>query len=210
MKRFLHKKWLSIPVIVVLVLALTAGSVFAAFNFLKVGVDVMVEEAIVVAMYPEWDNLEPYGSVDDVTITLTEDGGNPVVSIATIPGYAGAGFVAGEYIVIPVNFRNAGDGELALAAFVAGNDGAFAVDYCWRTNTGVVTEEGAEGQQLARDFKDNGTWAPLKDWSVTIAGNGGESGSAIVGAQVLFVKITAPGDIPAPVTYNFDVTFTRN
>jgi len=211
MKRFLHKKWLSIPVITVLVLVLAAGGVLAAYDFMKIAVDVEVEEAIVVAIWPAWDNLEPYGSVDDVEITLSEEVGQPpVVSITTIPGYAGAGFVAGEFIVIPVNFRNAGDGPLTLGAVVGDNPGGFAIEYNWRTNTGAVTEVGAENQQLARDFKDDGNWAPLGGWSEIIAGKGGESGSAIVGAQVLFVRISAPGDIPAPETYNLDITFTRN
>ena len=209
MKRFLHKKWLSIPVIVVLVLAITAGGVLAAFNFMTIAVDVEVEEAMVIAIWPAWDNLEPYGSVDDVTIALSGSELEPVVSITTIPGYAGAGFVAGEAIVIPVNFRNAGDGELTLGALIAGNDGGLVVDYCWRTNTGAVTETLPDGRELARDFKDNDTWAPLKNWAATIAGNGGESGSAVVGAKVLFVRISAPGDIEAPAIYDLYVTFTR-
>ena len=111
---------------------------------------------------------------------------------------------------MPGNFRTAGAGALDLAALVTANGGGLLVDYCWRTNTGVVTEVGQENQQLARDFKDNGTWAPLEDWTATIAGKGGMSGSAIVGAQVLFVRISAPGHIVAPATYTLGVTFTRN
>ena len=217
MKKFLKRRWHGIPVGIisaVLAICLVAGGVFAIYNFLTVNIDVEVEEALVVAMWPAWDNLEPYGSVDDVEITLSGTALEPVVSITTIPGYAGAGFVAGECIVIPVNFRNAGDGELTLGASVDGNDGSLLVDYCWRTNNGVVTEvrEPAE-PNLARDFKANidndAAWAPLKSWSTTIAGKGGMSGSAVVGAKVLFVRICVPGDVE-PNDYTFTINFNRS
>ena len=45
-------------------------------------------------------------------------------------------------------------------------------------------------------------------WTGTIDGNGGKSGSAVVGAQVLFVKISAPGDI-VPGSYTITVTLSR-
>jgi len=212
MKSFLKKRWLGIPTVVIvpiLLVCLLAGSVFAAFGFFTSALQVQVEEAIVVAIWPAWDNLEPYGSVDDVEITLAEiSPTEATISITTIEGYAGAGFVAGEWIVIPVNFRNAGDGELSLSASVAGS--GLALDCCWRINTGTVTETLPDGRELARNFKDDGSWAPLKDWTATIAGNGGESGSAVKGAQVLFVRITAPGDIIAPGTYTLAVTFSRS
>lgn len=208
MKRFLQKRWHGLPV-AVLALILIAGVVVAAYPFLTATVEVEVEEAIVVAIWPAWDNLEPYGSVDDVEITLSGTETDPVISITTIEGYAGAGFVAGEFIVIPMNFRNAGDGELSLGATVSGDSGDLDLDYCWRTNTGVVTETLPDSRELARDFKDNGTWASLSSWTATIAGNGGESGSAVVGAKVLFVRISVPGDT-APGTYTLTVNFTRS
>lgn len=213
MKQFLRKRWHGIPVGIVpglLAVVLVAGGVLAAYPFLKADVEVEVEEAMVVAIWPAWDNLEPYGSVDDVEITLTEISPTEVaVSITTIEGYAGAGFVAGESIVIPVNFRNAGDGELNLAASVSGGGGRLTLDCTWERNTGTVTEVGAEGQQLARDFKDHGAWESLNGWTGTIAGNGGESGSAIQGAQVLFVRVNAPGDA-IPGIYTFTVTLGRS
>ena len=211
MKKFLHKKWLSIPVIVILVLALTAGSVFAAYSFLTVGVKVDVEEAIVVAMWPAWDNLEPYGSVDDVEITLGGTETDPVLSITTIPGYAGAGFVAGESIVIPVNFRNAGDGELNLGALVIETAPGLVLEYIWEENVGEPTEVREGEPDLSRDFRPTSEdWNYLSNWTGTIASKGGMSGSAVIGAQVLFIKITARGDIPAPATYSLAVIFTRH
>ncbi|MBA7715314.1 hypothetical protein ES703_124355 [subsurface metagenome] len=232
MKKFLHKKWLSIPVIVVLVLALAAGSVMAAFSFMSVDVDVQVEEAIVVGLFDTWDNLEPYesnpdvvwedvdevsGILGDVTISLGEIEGNPTLSIATGEGATpGSGFVAGEWIVIPVNFRNAasiGSVPLTLGATVSPDPFGdyLAVTYIWTENTGTgVPDE--DGREFCRDFKpaEDGDWPELTAWEGTIGGGEGMSGSAEVGAQVLFVKITASGDIEAPITYDFDVTFTRN
>ena len=49
MKRFLKKRWLSIPVIVVLLLLLAAGSVFAAFNVFMGNANVDVGEAFTIS-----------------------------------------------------------------------------------------------------------------------------------------------------------------
>ncbi|MBA7676470.1 hypothetical protein ES703_84711 [subsurface metagenome] len=211
--RLLKKRWHSIPVVLVavlLALALTTGGVFAAYGFLTTTLSVQVEEAIVVGMWDTWDNLEPYGSVDDVDITLGGTPGAPTIIIATIPGYAGAGFVAGEYIVIPVNFRNAGDGELNLEASVTGGGGRLTIEQTWEENLGNVgTLTTESGQLMCREFKATETFAALNGWTGTIDGNGGKSGSAVVGAQVLFVKISAPGDA-IPGTYTWTVTLSRS
>jgi len=194
---------------VLLALVLATGGVFAAYGFLTATLEVEVEEAIVVGMWPDWDNLEPYGSVDDVDITLSGTETAPVISITTIEGYAGAGFVAGEYIVIPVNIRNAGDGILNLAASVTdGQSSGIVLEYIWQENTGTPTSL-ESGQYMCRGFVASGTWQPLDGWTGTIAGNGGKSGSAVVGAQVLFVLVRAPGDV-APGTYTFWVTLSRS
>lgn len=217
MKKLFSRRWHRIPVALVsalLILTLVAGGVFASgYGFFKSALQVQVEEAIVVAMYPDWDNLESYGSVDDVEIALSEIDGLPAISITTIEGYAGAGFVAGEYIVIPVNFRNAGDGELTLGAIVnSENSGGLSLDCIWQENTGgidPITEE--SGQQLCRGFVASGTWGTLDGWAGAIDGKGGKSGSAVIGAQVLFVKLSAPGDIVPTEgeSYTLIVTFTR-
>ena len=211
MKR-LAKRWYSIPAIAmvaVLILALAIGGVFAAYTFQSVTATVDVEEAIVLGLFDTWDNLEPYGSVDDVTIGLGGSPGAPEVTIATIPGYAGAGFVAGEWIVIPVNFRNAGDGPLNLGASVI-DAGGLVLECIWQENPGPYTELGPELQELDRGFKATGPWGALAGWGGTILGNGGKSGSAIVGAQVLFVRISAPGDIDPAASHTFAVEFSRN
>lgn len=44
--KFTNKKWLGIPIAVVLVLVLTAGSVFAAFSFLSFSTVVAVAEPL--------------------------------------------------------------------------------------------------------------------------------------------------------------------
>ncbi|MBA7701320.1 hypothetical protein ES703_110055 [subsurface metagenome] len=215
MKSFLKKKWHRLPVgiiTLILLVCLVAGSAFAAYDFFISPLQVEVEEAIVLGVWnptdPDhsgWDNLEPYGSVDDVEIVLGGTESNPEFSITTIPGYAGAGLVAGEYIVIPINFRNAGDGELPLGASV--DVDGFLVECIWQTNTGPETSV-ESGQSMCRGFKATGTWASLDGWTGTIAGNGGKPGSAVVGAKVLFVKISAPADI-APGGHTITVTFSR-
>lgn len=229
MKRFLKKRWLGLPIgiitVVLLVLVLT-GTALAVngYVFFEGKVDAEVKEAIVVGAFDTWDNLHPYGSnaeavwvdtvpgageLGDVTIsivpegegvyTLTIVGGTTVIG----EGYAGTGFVAGEWIVIPINLRNGSSVALDLGATAEAV--GLELDYCWRTNTGALT--GVEsGQNMARNFKDDGKWESLDVWAATIAGYGGKSGSAVQGAEVLFVKITVPQDA-APGAYG-DITFS--
>jgi len=217
MKRFLKKKWHRIPlgiVAVVLALVLVAGSAFAGYGFLKSTLNVEVVEAVAIGMWPAWDNLEPYGSVDDVDITIEGTVEAPTITISTAAEtpYVGEGFTAGEWIVLPVNIRNGSDGSLNLSASVTTvtkpSGGNIALEYIWQTNPGPTTTT-ESGQDMRREFKASGTWAPLSGWSATIAGHGGKSGSAVVGAKVLFVKISAPGDV-VPGTYIFEVTLSRS
>ena len=218
------KKKISVVLVsVLLAIVLIAGGVFAAtgFPFFVGTVQAEIEEPIALGEFSTWDNLKPYGSdpaavwereqtswhtgeLGDVAITLGED---PTITIAGIGGYVGAGFVAGEWIVIPLNIRNGGSGSLSLSASVE-TTGDLEVDYCWLTNTGAVTEEHPDGD-LNYGFRDDESWAPLGEWAETIEGYGGESGSARLGAQVLFVRIRAPGTA-APVTQTLDITLYRN
>ena len=62
MKHFLHKKWLSIPVVVMLVLALVTGSVFAAYSFLGFSTAITVDEPLTIEM--AW-----YDYTDNMTLT---------------------------------------------------------------------------------------------------------------------------------------------
>ena len=216
MKRFLKKKWHHIPVgiaLVVMALVLVAGSAFAGYNFFTATAKVTVVEAIAVGA-GTWDNLEPYGSVDDVDITFGGEVEAPTITISTLGGggYVGYGFAAGEWIVIPLNIRNGSDAPLTLSASVttiarpAG--GNLALEHIWQTNTGPQSSV-ESGQSMCREFKASGTWSSLGDWTATIAGYGGKSGSAVVGAKVLFVKISAPGDV-VPGTYTYTVTLERS
>ncbi len=74
MQRFLHKKWLSIPVMVVLIMMLTAGVVLAAgYNFLSFTTNITVAEPLLVeynfngtsGMDDAWHSL---GDLDSQTI----------------------------------------------------------------------------------------------------------------------------------------------
>jgi len=215
MKQFLEKRWHGIPVGIVsgvLALVLVAGGAFAAYGFLKADIEVEVGEAIAVGTWDTWDNLEPYGSVDDVDITLGGTVEVPEITITTAAEtpYVGEGFVAGEWIVIPVNIRSGSDGSLNLSASVTGNAvGNLDLDYDWETNGGPASST-ESGQEMCREWKAHGDdWAPLSGWNVTIPGPYGKSGSAVVGAKVLFVKISAPGDV-VPGTYTFHVTLSRS
>jgi len=213
MKLLLGKRWHRIPVIlvsVILAVALMAGAAGAAFGFMSLAVDVTVREALAVGM-GTWDNLEPYGAVDDVEIAVGGADPSYTVSITTLGSgdTVGTGFTPGESIVIPVNFRNGAEEPFTLGAIVDGSNG-LSLEYVWRTNPGPYTSQ-ESGQDLFREFVvplDDSEWASLAGWSATIAGNGGKSGSAVVGAEVLFVKIRAPGDM-APGICLFSVDFTR-
>ena len=233
MKRFLRKRWLGLPVgiitVVLLVLALT-GSALAAngYIFFRGSVDAEVREAIAVGAFDSWDNLHPYGSdenavwvdtpvdgehgtgtgtLGDVTISIAPDGDAYKLTIATLGSgdTVGTGFVAGEWIVIPVNLRNGSSVALDLGATADGGGLILRCAYEENAgNVGALTEE--SGQLLCREYKATGSWGNVNDWTATIPGYGGKSGSAVVGAQVLFVKITAPQDIaPAP---NYIATFS--
>jgi len=209
MKQFLKKRWHGIPVGIVsgvLALVLVAGGAFAAYGFLNATLSVEVEEAIAVGTWDTWDNLEPYGSVDDVDITLggTAEVPEIIITTAAETPYVGEGFVAGEYIVIPVNIRSGSDGSLNLSASVTGGGGRLALEYLWRENTGTPDVNGCDFS-----FVPSGTWAPLSEWNPTISGPYGESGSAKVGAKVLFVRVSAPGDV-IPGNYTFTVTLSRS
>ena len=215
MKSFLNKRWHSIPVALVsavLVLALVAGGAFAAYSFFTTTAQVQVIEAIAVGM-GTWDNLEPYGSVDDVNITV--DGDVLTITASADTPYVGEGFCPGEWIVFPLNIRNGSDGDLTLGATVESN--GLIVTASYELNVGAKTDEipaGHEGDFLAYDFKAMGTFGNLNGWSVVVDGNSGFSGSAVHNAQVLFVKISVPGDAaPSPEgtpSYTLTITLDRS
>jgi len=215
MKEFLKKRWHRIPVALVsalLVIALVAGGAFAAYGFLKADIQVEVEEAIAVGTFDTWDNLHPYGSdpeavwedsgahddgtgvLGDVTITLSEDG----IAIATAAEtpFVGEGFTAGEWIVIPVNIRSGSSGELTLGASWDDGGSGLILEHTWQEN------------DIGEDFKASGAWASLSAWNPTITGPYGKSGSAVVGAKVLFVKIGVPRDA-VPGDYTLTVELNR-
>ncbi len=224
----MKKMWHRIPIVLIavfLAVVLMTGVVFAAvgYPFFAGTVSAEVEEPIALGEFSTWDNLKPYGSdpsavweweqdawytgvLGDVTITLGEPPA-PTITIAGIGDYVGAGFVAGEWVVIPLNLRNGGSGSLILSASVE-TEGELEVGYCWLTNDGAITDTHPDGD-LAYDFKDDGNWAPLSGWSEELGAYGGESGSARLGAQVLFVRIRAPGNA-VPGVQALSITLYRN
>lgn len=225
MKRFLKKRWLGLPVgiiTIVLLVCLLGGTALAinGYTFFSGSVNAEVREAIAMGVFDTWDNLKPYGSdaeavweweqdswhtgeLGDITITLGEE---PTITIVGIEGYQGAGFVAGEWVVIPINLRNGSSVELTLGAYAeaVGLD----LECCWLTNTGNVTETHPDGD-LNYAFKDDGSWVDINAWTTTIAGKGGESGSARIGAEVLFVKIAVPEDADPAGTYTATFSLAR-
>jgi len=110
MKRFLHKKWLSIPVIVVLVLALTAGSVLAAFGFLSFTTAIFVDEPLSIeynlqGQYGGDSAWHPLGDQDSLTI----DGS------------------AGDIFNIDLRINNRADSALTVNTIVTGGGGYFTL-----------------------------------------------------------------------------------
>lgn len=224
MKHFLKKRWLGLPVgiiAVVLAIVLMTGTAIAAtngFTFFRGNVDADVREAIAVGAYDTWDNLHPYGSdtsavwadtptdgehgtgtgiLGDVTISIAPDNGGYVLTIATLGSgeYIGTGFVAGEWIVIPINLRNGSSVALDLGASASAN--TLILECAYRQN------------DVGDAFTHTGSWIFLNDWFATIEGYGGKSGSAIKGAEVLFVKITAPQDIAPAEGYTATFSLAR-
>ena len=196
MKRFLKKRWLGLPVgiiTVVLLVIMLAGTALAVngYIFFRGNVDAEVREAIAVGAFDSWDNLHPYGSdanavwvdngehndgmgtLGDVDISIVPDNGGYVLTIATAAEtpYVGEGFVAGEWIVIPINLRNGSSVALNLGA--GARAGTLILEYSWLTNTGTRTAW-ESGQEMARDFKGGNVWAPLDGWRGTIPGYGGK------------------------------------
>jgi len=219
MKRFLKKRWLGLPIgiitVVLLVLVLT-GTALAVngYIFFRGSVDAEVREAIAVGAFDSWDNLHPYGSdaeavwvdtpvdgvhgtgtgeLGDVAISITLDGDVYTLTIATLSEkYVGEGFAAGEWIVIPINLRNGSSVALDLGASAYGG--------------GLILDCVYEENNVGAAFMPTKTWIPLSEWTATIPGYGGNSGSAVVGAKVLFVKITVPQDA-IPQAYD-TITFS--
>ncbi len=176
--------------------------------------------------FDSWDNLHPYGSdanavwvdngehndgmgtLGDVDISIVPDNGGYVLTIATAAEtpYVGEGFVAGEWIVIPINLRNGSSVALNLGA--GARAGTLILEYSWLTNTGTRTAW-ESGQEMARDFKGGNVWAPLDGWRGTIPGYGGKSGSAVIGAKVLFIKISVPPDVIPADSYEVAFSLAR-
>jgi len=215
MKKVFGKRFHRIPVALVsvlLVAVLMTGGAFAAFGFFTGTLNVGVVEAIAVGM-GTWDNLEPYGSVDDVEITLSGTLENPVLTITTAAEtpFVGEGFCPGEWIVIPLNIRNGSDGALTLTA--SASSAVLDLSASFELNNGAETDPipaGHEGDFLSYIFKaDDDLFTALDGWVATVEGNSGFSGSAVHNAQVLFVKISAPGDME-PGEYTSTITLGRS
>lgn len=106
MKKFLHKKWLSIPVIVLLVAALTAGSVFAAYNFLSFTTEISVDEPLAI----EYNLQGQYGGDSEWHLL-------PDVDSLTIEGSAGDDFN------IDLRMNNRANNPLTVNTVMTGNTG---------------------------------------------------------------------------------------
>lgn len=222
MKKFLHKKWLGLPIgiiTVVLLVLMLAGTALAVngYIFFRGNVNAEVREAIAVGAFDTWDNLHPYGSDAEAVWVDGEETDERVLSgvlgdviISIVPGapgtctltikplsvkYVGEGFVAGEWVVIPINLRNGSSVELTLGADASSN--TLILECAYRKN------------DVGGAFTHTGPWILLNDWTATIPGYGGNSGSAVIDAEVLFVKITAPEDIAPAEGYTATFSLAR-
>ena len=158
----------------------------AAYNFFTATAKVTVDEAIIVSMGAD-DDMSPYMSPGGVlpNIGLGSDGATITISAGEDDA---SEFVAGETLVIPVNFRNRSDGALPLsivASEVSGLDVEFAI---YKAGIGQIGW-------------DNPVY-------YTMGSHEGTFGSADEGATILFVKVHALDNCPTGDKV-FSVSFSR-
>lgn len=202
MKQFLKKRWHRIPVALVsslLVLFVVAGGVFAAYGFFHATMHVEVQEAIYPS-YGEGDDLAPYMVGGGVLpkITFTEDWGGPITFTFVIekdPGVDASEFLPGEELVLPINLRNR-------------SDASFAIEGSYSTTGGVILEYAWEENTTGSSYKAIGSFADLDTFTTTLDPHSGKFGSAVIGADVLFVKVKALKDA-APGIATLVVNLTR-
>jgi len=128
MKKFLHLKWFMIPLIVVLVLAITAGGVMAAFAFLKFSTVVTVDEPL----YIEYNLQGAYGG-DALWHPLGDE------DSLTIEGSAGDDFD----LLLRIN--NRANNSLIVNTLMTGNVGQFI---CTGFPDGTTTVLESDGQDV--------------------------------------------------------------
>jgi len=201
MKRFLKKRWHNVPVALVsglLILALTAGGVLAAYNFMTIETSVTVEEAI----YPSFmadDDLQPYMDPETdvlpmITVTPTSET-EVTVTIEEDPGRDASEFLPGEVLVLPVNLRNRSNADMPITISHEYTGGDLDLEWVFETNTS------------GDSFRPTGTWD--SNWPATFTiTTRGAFGSAIVNATVFFLKISVPTDA-APGTHTITFNFGR-
>ena len=113
MKKFLHKRWLSIPIMVVLVLALTAGAVFAAYPFLGFTTEIEVDEPLTVEM--AWWNYNENVWTDFWVVS----GGGDELTLQMSPA---------EVQTLKVRLYNISYGELTVHTLFSGQVKYFTFD----------------------------------------------------------------------------------
>jgi hypothetical protein len=214
MKRLFSKRWHRLPVAiiaVVLLVFLVAGGVLAAtgYNFFNASIKATVEEAV----YPSYgwgDDLVPYmlpiGAVPPLVVADPVKWQAPAslevpatFTITKNDDVDASEFLPGEMLVIPISFRDRSDAPMTIGATVSGD--GLDLAWAWETNT-TGPDYRATETSVWTDFS-------TEDFTAVLAAHGGNFGSAQIGAQVLFIKITAPTDAPTG-DYTITVTFTRS
>jgi hypothetical protein len=193
MRRFVKKRWHGIPIGIisaVLAVCLIAGGVLAAYNFLHVGVEVTVEEAIIMSI-GAGDDLDIYCSGVCPDIVMTPSDSTLSVTMAEDPDVDASELTPGEWVVFPINLRNRSDASLTVSATASGGAGQLDLQY-----------------KMGDENGPSGSWADLNGWSYAMDPHEGAFGSQGPNATVLFVRVLVHTDA-APGTYSFSINFYR-
>lgn len=168
MKRFLKRRWHSIPVALLsalLAIVLITGGVFAAYTFTGMGVSVDVDEPLAVQYNLKWlvhDTESPGGRVDS-------SGWLDAVGLETT---IEAFFSAGDEVALYLRMNNRANSTLKVSTLVSGNAGKFTctglpqdqvipVSNGYDFYSGTVSDaDAADWASEAISIKVNGDTAP--------------------------------------------------
>ena len=159
MKRFLHKKWFSIPVMVVLVLVITTGSVLAAgYNFLGFTTVVSVDEPLTIEM-AWWDYTQDPAVLTDYWVV---DGTGDELTLTMSPA---------ETQTLNIRISNNSYGKLSVNTIFTGMIGHFTFNG-W-PDSSVIKVQGSDDNPATYEWQGDVTIVadgatPPDDYSVNV------------------------------------------
>ena len=179
MKRFLNRRWRSVPIgilAVIMALVVIAGSAFAAYNFTSMSVNVAVDEPLQAQYqlsYVVHDNESPNGR----TVVTPWADADPTVAIDAF-------FSAGDEMTLYLRMNNRAISPLTVTTVIGGNTGQFDYDITLFPNGSIPASTGYDfGSTTVND-------ATAAEWT-----SGG-------------IPLAIKGDAP-PGNYSLTFTFSR-